>query len=63
LEEAYSLIERVTKALWFEPGYMTATGKAGELILSQPGGVTTLVGADGSIVVQRGTEIIMSFVP
>jgi hypothetical protein len=60
--DALGLVKRATSAVGLEPGVATV-GKAGEIVLQNVGGVTTTLGTNGSILVQRGSDVLLHLVP
>jgi hypothetical protein len=59
--EALGVVEQATAQVGLEAGYATA-GPGGEIILQNAGGITTTLGANGSIIVQRGSEVLLQLV-
>ncbi|HLV67431.1 MAG TPA: hypothetical protein VKY73_16530, partial [Polyangiaceae bacterium] len=60
--EALGVVKNATSAVGLEPGVATV-GKAGEIVLQNVGGVTTTLGTNGSILVQRGSDVLLHLVP
>jgi RHS repeat-associated protein len=60
--EAMRVIQRATESVGLEPGYAQLAAN-GQIILQNAKGVTTTLGVDGSILVQRGSEILLHLVP
>lgn len=60
--EALSIIKEATGRVGLEPG-VASVGKGGEIILQNVGNVTTTLGAEGSIVIQRGSDVLLRLLP
>jgi hypothetical protein len=60
--EALAVIQRATSALGLEVG-VASLGVDGSIVLTNVGGITTLIGVNGSIIVQRGSQILLSLSP
>jgi RHS repeat-associated protein len=59
--EALGIVEQATAQVGLEAGYATS-GPTGEIILQNAGGITTTLGTDGSIIVQRGSDVLLHLV-
>ena len=60
--EALAVIQRATSALGLEVG-VASLGVDGSIVLTNVGGITTFIGVNGSIIVQRGSQILLSLSP
>jgi hypothetical protein len=60
--EALGLVKNATSAVGLEPGVATVA-KSGEILLENVGGITTTLGTNGSILVQRGSDVLLHLVP
>ena len=60
--EALGIVKNATSAVGLEPGVATL-GKGGEILLQNVGGISTTLGTNGSILVQRGSDVLLHLVP
>jgi hypothetical protein len=60
--DALQVVKNATSAVGLEPGVATV-GKAGEIVLQNVGGVATTLGSNGSILVQRGADVLLHLLP
>jgi hypothetical protein len=60
--DALSLVKNATSSAGLEAGVATL-GKTGEIVLQNVGGVTTTLGTNGSILVQRGSDVLLHLLP
>ncbi len=51
------MVERATAELDLKPGVATP-GEGGDIMLQNVGGITTTLGPDGSILVERGSDLL-----
>ena len=57
--EALDVIASATASVGLEPG-IAALGESGEIVLTNVGGITTTLGTDGSILIERAGSILLS---
>ena len=60
--EALGLVKNATSAAGLETGVATVS-KTGEIVLQNVGGITTTLGTNGSILVQRGSDVLLHLLP
>jgi hypothetical protein len=60
--EALSMVKNATSAVGLEPG-IASLRSGGQVVLQNVGGVTTTLGTNGSILVQRGSDTLLHLVP
>ena len=60
--DALGVIQRATGRVGLEPGVATL-GKGGEIVLQNVDGITTMLGSNDSILVQRGSDVLLHLLP
>jgi hypothetical protein len=61
--EALNVVQKATSGARVDIGVATTVTEAGEIVLSNVGGVTTTIGTNGSILVQRGADVLLHLLP
>jgi RHS repeat-associated protein len=60
--DALKVVKNATTAAGLDTGVATV-GKTGEIVLQNVGGVSTTLGTNGSILVQRGADVLLHLLP
>jgi hypothetical protein len=60
--DALGVIVRATEQVGLDPG-IASVEEGGEIVLQNKGGVTTTLGPNGSILVRRGSDVLLHLLP
>jgi stage V sporulation protein SpoVS len=60
--DALNVVGQATKSIGLESGYVISSG-GDTIVLQNAGGVITTLSSDGSILVQRGSDILLHLIP
>lgn len=60
--QALDVVGRATSSVGLESGYVISQN-GGQIVLQNAGGVLTTLGTEGSILVQRGADVLLHLIP
>jgi hypothetical protein len=60
--QALNVVGRATGSVGLESGYVISQ-QGGQIVLQNAGGVVTTLGSEGSILVQRGADVLLHLIP
>jgi hypothetical protein len=60
--DALAVVQKATSAAGLDVGVATVE-KGGAIVLQNVGGIATTLGTDGSILVQRGADVLLHLIP
>jgi hypothetical protein len=60
--QALNVVGQATKSVGLESGYVISQ-EGGKIVLQNVGGVITTLGSEGSILVQRGSDVLLHLIP
>jgi hypothetical protein len=60
--DALGVVQKATSAAGLDVGVATVA-KSGEIVLQNVGGISTKLGTNGSILVERGSDVLLHLLP